>query len=233
MTLAAETIRTTGWVIEGTALLLRGLDGLTEDDLDTETALPGWTRRHLLAHVASNAEAIGRLVTWARTGRRTPMYASAEQRAADIEAGARRPAAELRAWVRQSADELAEAFWALPDAAWQTEVVTAQGRTVRATEVPWMRAREVCVHAVDLGTGIGFADLPEGFCAALIADIAAWRGTRRNGPALTLAALDGDAPWTIDGSGEPRAVTLPVAELAAWLAGRPARAGLPKLPPWL
>ncbi|GEL20689.1 maleylpyruvate isomerase family mycothiol-dependent enzyme [Pseudonocardia asaccharolytica] len=233
MTVATGTTRTTGWVAEGTALLLGGLGGLSDGGLDAATALPGWTRRHLLAHVASNAEAIGRLVSWARTGRETPMYASSAQRAADIEAGARRPAADLCAWVRRSADELAEAFSALPEPAWQAQVVTAQGRTVPAAELPWMRAREVCVHAVDLGTGIGFADLPDGFCAALVEDIAARRSTAGDGPALTVAATGSDATWTIDGAGEPRSVALPVAELAAWLAGRPARAGLPELPPWL
>jgi maleylpyruvate isomerase len=221
------------WVVEGTELLLGGLDRLDDGDLDAPTALPGWTRRHLLAHVASNAEAIGRLVTWAGTGRETPMYASPEQRAADIEAGARRSAPELRAAVRRTADELAEAFAALPEEAWRAEVVTAQGRTVPASELPWMRAREVCVHAVDLGAAIGFADLPVAFCTALVDDIVGRRSTRGDGPALTIAAVGADTTWTIEGVGEPHRVVLPVPELAAWLAGRPARTGLPDLPPWL
>jgi maleylpyruvate isomerase len=40
---------------------------------------------------------------------------------------------------------------------------------------PWMRAREVFVHAVDLDVGITFADLPVDFTAALRADIRAKR----------------------------------------------------------
>lgn len=55
---------------------------------------------------------------------------------------------------------------------WQAEVVTAQGRAVPAAETPWMRSREMLVHAVDLGTGLAFADLPDAFLAALRADIA-------------------------------------------------------------
>ena len=79
---------TRAWAQEGTRLLLAGLDRLDDASLDEPCALPDWPRRHLLAHVASNAEAIGRLLTWARTGVETPMYASPEQRAADIETGA-------------------------------------------------------------------------------------------------------------------------------------------------
>ena len=45
-----------------------------------------------------------------------------------------------------------------------------------AAETPWMRSREVMVHAVDLATGLTFADLPEDFLAALRADITVKRG---------------------------------------------------------
>jgi maleylpyruvate isomerase len=219
------------WVVQGTTLFLHTLDHLPDADLDGATTLPGWTRRHLVAHVAGNAEAIGRLVSWARTGQETPMYASPEQRAADIAAGARRSPEELRGWAHRSADALAAAFAALPPSCWEAEVVTAQGRRVPATELVWMRAREVAVHTVDLRTGVGFADLPAEFCRALVEDVAARRGSLGDGPALNLAA-DGTT-WRVRGVGEPTSVTLPVSELAAWLTGRLVRADLPELPPWL
>jgi maleylpyruvate isomerase len=104
---------------------------------------------------------------------------------------------------------------------------------VPATELPWMRAREVAVHAVDLGAGLAFADLPDGFCRALVDDIARWRATRGGGPALVLEAIDADAVWEVSGGGTPPRVALPVAELAAWLAGRLDLPGLPTLPSWL
>jgi maleylpyruvate isomerase len=219
------------WAVQGTTLFLHALDNLHDADLDGATTLPGWTRRHLAAHVAANAEAIGRLVSWARTGQETPMYASPEQRAAGIAAGALRSPDELRGWAHRSADALAAAFAALPPSCWQAEVVTAQGRRVPATELPWMRAREVAVHTVDLCTGVGFADLPAGFCRALVEDVVARRGSLGDAPALNLAA-DGTT-WRVRGVGEPTSVTLPIAELAAWLTGRLIRADLPELPPWL
>src|SRR5256885_15091039 len=57
--------------------------------------LPGWTRGHVLTHVARNGDGLGNLLRWARTGTETPMYASREARRADIEAGAGRSAAEI------------------------------------------------------------------------------------------------------------------------------------------
>ena len=46
-----------------------------------------------------------------------------------------------------------------------------QGRTIPATDVPWMRAKEVWVHGVDLRAGLAFDDLPADFCAALVDDV--------------------------------------------------------------
>lgn len=221
------------WVAAGTALFLGAADRLTDAELDAASLLPGWTRRHVLAHVASNATALERLVSRARSGRRSPMYASPEQRVEEIDRGALRSPARLRDELRTTADELAAAFESLPDTAWSHEVVTAQGRTLPATELPWLRAREVNVHAVDLDAGVGFDDLPDGFCEALVGDIAAVRGSRGDGPALLLAAAGTRSVWTVTGRGDPVAVTLPVRRLAGWLTGREADPALPALPPWL
>ena len=197
------------WTEEGTELLLRAADGLTDADLGVPGPLPCWTRGHLLAHVAANAEALDNLVTWARTGVETPMYASPEERAAGIARGARLTAAEARAWLHRSAEALAEAMARLTPAQWAADVRTAQGRTLPATQIPWLRSREVMVHAVDLDRGIAFVDLPDDFLAALVDDIRAKRG---------------DVP-TVDG---------PAPEVAAWLAGRPhGLVAAPDLGPWL
>ncbi|MFJ3143672.1 maleylpyruvate isomerase N-terminal domain-containing protein [Streptomyces halstedii] len=198
------------WARTGTELLLDAVAGLDEFAFSAPSVLPDWTRKHLVAHVAANADALGNLVHWAATGEETPMYASAEERAAGIAKGATLSAEELRSWLTNSAQKLAAGLDGLTEEQWGREVVTAQGRTVPATELPWMRAREVCVHAVDLGTGVAtFADLPKGFLTALVAEIRAKRG---------LAELP-------DG---------PLPEVTAWLAGRPhSLAGAPALGPWL
>ncbi|HEX2301338.1 MAG TPA: maleylpyruvate isomerase N-terminal domain-containing protein, partial [Pseudonocardiaceae bacterium] len=83
---------TLAWVANGQVLLEQAVAGL--DELSGPSRLPGWTRGHVVTHLARNAEGLTRLLTWARTGVETPMYPSREARAADIEAGAGRPPAE-------------------------------------------------------------------------------------------------------------------------------------------
>lgn len=203
------------WQVHGTSLLLSAVDRLSSDQYDEPSGLPGWSRKHLIAHLAANAEALMNLVTWARTGVETPMYPSADARAQGIERGSRRSARQLGAWVHESAASLQSAMDELTDAHWEAPVVTAQGRTVPMTEAPWMRSREVFVHAVDLEIGVTFVDLPDDFLAALRVDIVARRG---------------DVP---EASGS-------LADVTAWLAGRPHSAVLqvdgspvPALGPWL
>lgn len=167
------------------------------------------------------------------------MYASPGQRDADIETGSRRPGPELRRWFADSAARLAESLDALTPEQWGREVRTAQGRTVTATEIPWMRSREVMVHAVDLGGAVGFADLPAAFDAALLDDVATKRSAASDGPALEVAPTDEVRTWTVAGAGLPTTVRGPLAQLTAYLSGRPAT-GLhadggvvPSLPRWL
>lgn len=227
------------WMAEATELFTTSLSRTTDEQLARATGLAGWTGKHLLAHVCANAEALQHLVHWARTGEETPMYSSPTQRIEDIEAGSRKDADELRTWYARSAAALDADLAALTDEQWQHTVVTAQGRTVPATELPWMRSREVMVHAVDLG-GVGFADLPPDFCAALVADIVGKRSRTPEHPAVSATATDADVTVEIPGSGDPIVVSAPLAELTAWLAGRPGGptrtthgTDLPGLPAWL
>ncbi|MET7541429.1 maleylpyruvate isomerase family mycothiol-dependent enzyme [Streptomyces sp. NPDC005507] len=216
------------WARLSTELCLKAADAF-----DEPSALPGWSRAHVAAHVAANADALGNLVHWAATGEPTPMYASPEERAAGIERGRALPAAELAAWLRDSADKLESGMAALSPEQWQVEVVTAQGRTVPATELPWMRSREVCVHAVDLANGVTFADLPGDFLIALVDDVVAKRAAAP-GPAVTVRASATGAEWHLPGDGQPAVVSGELHEIAAYLTGRDAGAlAAPELGPWL
>ncbi len=225
------------WAQLGTALFTEAAD-LDDAGMGAPSTLPGWTRKNLVAHVAANADALGNLVHWAATGVRTPMYSSPEERAAGIERGAGMSAGELTAWLRRSMEELAASTAALGDAQWQSPVVTAQGRTVPATELLWMRSREVCVHAVDLGTGPAFADLPTDFLAALCDDVLGKRA-KEPGPALLLEATDTGASWQLPGEGEPTVLAGPLHEITACLTGRehvltaPGGGPVPALARWL
>jgi maleylpyruvate isomerase len=222
---------------DGTERLLVAVAALDDADLVEPSLLPGWNRRYLLSHLAANAGALRNLVYWARTGEERRMYASPEQRDADIAAGAWWPADKLRAWVASSADALAGDLAALPEAAWDARIITAQGIARSAAEIPWMRAREVYVHAVDLACGADFADQPAAFLGALLDDVTARRSTLGTGPALEVNATDTGARWRVAGAdaGASAIVSAPLAVLAAWLTGRPAPElrDAPALPPWL
>ncbi|WP_353712102.1 maleylpyruvate isomerase family mycothiol-dependent enzyme [Arthrobacter sp. K5] len=164
----------------GTAFFARKLSELTDDELDGGSLLPGWTRRHVVAHVGYNARAIARLVEWAATGVETPMYPSTEVRDHEINFGATLSPIALRNLFDHSAVHLSVEWRDLPDRDWANEVKTVQGRTVPASETVWMRTREVWIHAVDLGNGATFGDIPAPVLERLLRDITgAWktRGT--------------------------------------------------------
>lgn len=220
------------WWADGERVLGTALGRLVPEEYAGPSLLPGWTRAHVLAHLAGNADALVNLLTWARTGVETPMYASPEARNAEIARRAALDPAALEAEVLEATRRLADAVAALPEQAWAAQVRTAQGRTVPASEVLPMRTREVWVHAVDLDAGVGFADVPDGVLADLVDEVFAAWGRRGETPELTLFA-DG-REW---GAGGP-AVAGSLPDVAGWVSGRTAGQGLradgplPALPRW-
>ncbi|MBN9619668.1 MAG: maleylpyruvate isomerase N-terminal domain-containing protein, partial [Actinobacteria bacterium] len=79
---------------------------------------------------------------------------------------------------------LAAAMDDLPDAAWTATVRSRQGQDIPAADIPWMRAREVYIHAVDLGGSTTFADFPADVTTALVVDVAGRRAAGGDGPGL-------------------------------------------------
>jgi hypothetical protein len=128
-----------------------------------------------------------RLASWARTGVETPMYADREQRSREIERSAELPRETLRAEVAGTAAALAEALAELAGAQWSAEVRSALGRAVPAAEVPWMRIREVWLHAVDLDAGARIDDLPTGVLDLLLDDVSTALSAKDDCPSLELA----------------------------------------------
>lgn len=208
---------------------MAAVGGLTDEQLREPSALPGWTRAHVVAHLARNADALVNLLAWARTGVETPMYSGPEQRDGDIERGAKLPAAELRADLLRAGERFATRVAEMPAEAWQGEVRTRQGRLIRGAEVLWMRSREVWVHQADLGTGITFDSFPADFLVELIGDVT---GSMTG---LSVRIEAGEHTWTA-GDGSPTVSGTPAA-VAAWLTGRSAGDDLhgarPELPGWL
>lgn len=231
---------TLAWAGDGAAHLRGLMSRMGDDAFAAPSALPGWSRAHVLSHIARNADGMINLLDWARTGVPKPAYPSVEARNADIDTGAARPPAEIRDDVVDSSDRLAVVVRTMTADAWSATVRNVQGVEIPATDIPWIRSREMWIHAVDLDIGASMADLPAPMLGELITDVVRVVGTREGCPQLRLYATDIDRGWTLgDGSGAE--VRGPAAPLAAWALGRSLGKDLrgvdgkkpPVLPRWL
>lgn len=220
-----------------TGALQQTIFGLADDQVTQPCLLPGWTRGHVLTHVARNADAMVNLATWARTGTESPMYTSREQRDADIEAGAGRSARELVDDVARSADRLAAALAELTDDQWRTTLRWGwRDREAPAARLPALRRVEVEIHHVDLDLDYTLAHLSEDLVEELLADSVAEFSARDDIEGFVLTANDDEGRWTV-GDGGPEITGTPPS-LLGWLLGRTDGIGLhsdkplPTLGPW-
>ncbi|MFF9868697.1 maleylpyruvate isomerase family mycothiol-dependent enzyme [Streptomyces sp. NPDC013953] len=216
-------------VREATDRLLSAAASLDNAAVAEPSRLPGWTRGHVLAHLARNADALVNVLE----GR--PMYVSGEARDADIERDAPRPLAAQLDDVRDSAARFQSASEVPAD--WSRTVELRNGVTDRAARIPFRRLVEVELHHVDLGIGYELEDLPKEFTEREIAFLAdRFSGNPAVPPTLLLAA---GREWRTGGSGGGEVtVSGPAADLLGWLAGRRDGAALdvsgpalPALPP--
>jgi maleylpyruvate isomerase len=142
------------------ALLDDAIGGLTDDDARGPTLLPGWTRGHLLTHIARNADGQLVMVEGALRNEVVDQYPGGNgQRSADIEAGAGRPAVVLVADVRESQRALVDAWARVPDDAWE-RLTSARAGVRPVREGVLSRWRELSVHLVDLDVGFRPGRLP-------------------------------------------------------------------------
>ena len=231
--------RELSWVADGQVLFEQTVMRL--DDLRGPSRLPGWTRGHVVTHVARNAEGLGRLLAWARTGIETPMYPSVQARDAAIEAGAGRPKEEQLADLRHSGAGFVASAQELSPEQWDVTVTTRHG-ALPAARVPWARVRELWLHVVDLDAGVEIDEMPDGIASMLVRDVAAWMHTRV--PAEIQVQLpDGEllafGPQATAVQPCTGPVSGPVQQLAGWLTGRSHRSalsapgGIPELPSWI
>ncbi|MFE7565087.1 maleylpyruvate isomerase family mycothiol-dependent enzyme [Kitasatospora sp. NPDC057500] len=223
-------------VEEATRHLLRTVAELKPDAVAEPSALPGWSRGHVLAHLARNADSLVNLLDGARTGTDIPQYTSEEARDRGIEEGAPRPVDVQLADLGATGERFAAASARLPAEAWAAEVRHRSGAVFPASDIPWKRLAEVEYHHVDLDAGYTPAHWSAEFASAEFRRL----GGKLAGadlPAVELLAED-TAERAVIGTGAP-ALTVegPVRALLAWLSGRADGDGLRRTPdtalPWL
>ena len=229
-------------VREATERLCDTVSGLDDREIVRPSRLPGWTRAHVVTHLARNADALVNLLTWARTGIEHPMYASRADRDADIEEGAQRLAQVIREDLLAACARLDDYAQRLTGADWQAKIAHRTGRVFPAGEVPGLRLFEVWVHLVDLDTGFGFEDIPDQQLELLLESaVSPHTGRTEGNPVLVRFELPGGdqrsweirVPEATSSSGE---ISGPAPAMVAWLAGRGTGTGLtgdlPTLPAW-
>ena len=236
--MTADPLGLSGDIEQATSRLLASVRDI--QDVGAPSRLPGWTRGHVLTHIARNADGAVNLLTWARTGVVTPQYASWAAREADIEAGAGRPVAVQIEDLAQACARFAEASENMPAEAWSQVVRSTSGAARPAARVMWSRLREVEIHHVDLGLAYTADDWPEAFALRMAHTLAGDYRQREDGPRLVVRSpeVDRDLPLVPD-VGVP-VVSGPVRAVVAWLIGRHSgqaltvepEGSLPAVPVW-
>jgi maleylpyruvate isomerase len=215
-----------------TADLIKQLTALHWSDADVAapSLCPGWTRGHVLTHLARNADGISDTLAGALRGELVKRYPGGwDARNAAIDEGAGRPYAALLVDVRESAERLDRVLGAIGDAdGWG--LPTDQDSPAEA----WVyrRWREVEIHRVDLAADYTPEAWPPLFVGEMLADAISALDERVSGGAVrVVVAEDGSVvpdlvgkQWTA-GSGEPVEVRGPDWAILAWLVGRDAVVG--------
>jgi maleylpyruvate isomerase len=193
--LEAEPERAAALCRSGQQRLLADLQGLDDPEARSPSRLPGWSRGHVITHLARNADAHGRRLAGALRGEDVAKYpGGAGQREREIAEGAHRPARELIIDLEQSQERLEELFAKCSAAGWPGSELMGGG-DYPATGCPAHRLREVEIHHVDLGMDYQPADWPPEYVA--------W-----------------DLPWFLETIPDRLRSRNDRAAMLAWLAGR-------------
>lgn len=225
--------RTSAEVAEATARMIATVAKLTDGDLRKPSRLPGWTRGHVVAHLARNADSVWNLLEWARCGVEIPQYPSNEVRDAGVAANSGRPAAELLAEVELSAERLAIQIRTMSPSAWRATVRARSGWAHPAWYTLNRRWREVEAHHADLDAGYTYADWSPTYVRWELTDTL--RALELDGglAAGRVSANDMDVDVLV-GTGPE--INGPGHELLGWLTGRSDGSGLgrplPAAPGW-
>lgn len=208
--------------------LRRTVAALDDVALGAPSALPGWSRAHVVTHLARAADSRRRLLEAARVGRVGRQYDSESGRAREIDEGAARPPAVIRSDLDDALGRLLATVAEHPAGLWQAPGTwLGVGDRPVWRVVPSMR-REAEFHHVDLAAGYGPAQWPADFVAEQLGDVVASMTRRIEAPAITLA-LPGRTLKVHDGG----SITVlgPPDDALAWLTGRGAGERLLTQPP--
>jgi maleylpyruvate isomerase len=204
------------------------LAALDEAAVRAPSGLPGWSRGHVMIHLANFSQAMTRQVDEALAGRLIDLYDGGRPaRDAAIEAGAGQSAEELKRLVREATTALVWAWDEVGPDDWARSVRHRESTLRDTVFAGW---REMEVHTVDLALEPTSDAWSHEFCLHLLGFL------RPRTPDNTRLVLRSGETTCENGTGEPRVLTGKLTDLTAWLAGRtpqgPIGGDLPQLKPW-
>jgi maleylpyruvate isomerase len=147
--------------------LLTALDVATDDlsaslarasafELGEPSLLEGWSRAHVVAHLANVAAALVRMTHDALADRSTSMYPDGRAlRDAEIESVAAQPWEDLHAWFVQSTGALTNTWHSVPWERWGQPFTESELGSMQFGRLVGLRLTEVEVHHADLAVGFG------------------------------------------------------------------------------
>jgi maleylpyruvate isomerase len=186
--------------------LLADVEAFDETWVRGDSLLPGWSRAHVLTHLARNAEGLTRLLEHANRGEIADQYpGGAAARNEAIELGSLRSMREILDDLRARTWALEAAWVAMTADGWQGQGRLSSGVVIGVREVPFRRWREVEVHHADLGGAFTWSNWSPAYVRLDLAHQSMLWTSRRP---MGLAALP-------DG-----ALRLEPNERLAWLLGR-------------
>lgn len=214
------------------------VDGLADADVVVPTELPGWTRGHVLAHLAHVSNAVARQIEYALRGERIEFYdGGTGGRTQAIEMNAGHAAAEHREYISTALTRAFLVLDALDESQWTLPVSYRDGDVRGVALAYW---RELVIHLADLQLGRGPETWSKEFCLYLIEFLSV-----RVPDGLRLKLLPvGLAPLTIGTGTRTVSISGMLTDIVAWLAGRTPTLGslraeaaadsveLPTLQPW-
>jgi maleylpyruvate isomerase len=144
----------------GAAYFARLLNNLGNTELYEASAIPNWTRAHLVAAVAYNAKDITRMVEAARMDLRQIDIPTKSDRAEEIAYASTLPAHALRNLFKHSEVHLNVEWRDLTTANWQATLTTSCGQTIPVLQTPMLRAQAIWSRSIDLNAGGQTSDIP-------------------------------------------------------------------------
>ncbi|MCW2784824.1 MAG: maleylpyruvate isomerase family mycothiol-dependent enzyme [Marmoricola sp.] len=216
---------------------IRTVDSLTDDQWAEPSLLPGWTRAHVIAHLALNGEGFAGALEGLHDGEAVAIYPSQEARDAGIAELAEEDPSEIRDRFYASTEHFRRIAGSLTRDDWAGNVPRLpEGPAWPARRLVTSRRQELEIHHADLGVAYTPRDWPTEFTVTLIDRVTRAHAGAPDSPGFAVRAKDLNRTWNV-GAASP-VVSGAAGSLAWWLIGRghgeglSSPEGLPELGSW-